>query len=59
MGDLAARVHAGIGAAGTCTCVFSPDSFSIAAVSTPCTVFWSAWICQPAKGAPSYSMMSL
>ena len=34
-------------------------SAATAAVSTPCTVTWSAWICQPAKGVPSYSMVSL
>ena len=59
MRDLPARVHAGVGAPGALHQSFSPDSASIAAVKTPCTVSPSAWICQPQNGAPSYSMVSL
>jgi hypothetical protein len=50
MGDLRLRMHAGVGAAGALHQDFFARQRFNAAVSTPCTVSWSAWICQPAKG---------
>ena len=59
MRDLAERVHAGVGAAGALHHRLLAGERPIAAVSTPCTGRPSSWTCQPANGAPSYSMVSL
>ena len=59
MRDLAERVHAGIGAAG------AADGDALAAKGgdgvgqTPCTDGPLSCTCQPTKGVPSYSMVSL
>ena len=55
MGDLAQRVHAGIGAAG------GDDGHGLAGegqdrrLSAACTDGPLAWRCQPRNGPPSYS----
>ena len=59
MGDLADRMHAGVGAAG------AADGDALAGERRDRVGQHAlhrqaaAWICQPTNGAPSYSMVSL
>ena len=60
MRHLGARVHAGIGAAGALhQRALAGKGRHRRGEHTLHGRLLAAWICQPAKGAPSYSMVSL